>query len=252
MVAPVGLAIFKEAFKDFEDQYVLIGGTATQLAMENAGLIFSRTTKDLDIVVMVDALTPQFIEHFWRFVKAGNYQNKQKSSGTKQFYRFTNPVAAGYPVMLELFSRRPDFLREGDIEDLTAIPLSEEIASLSAILLNDDYYGLIQRGKNEGVIWVDAPILIPLKAKAWLDLSQRKLAGEKVDSDEVRKHLRDVLRLLLTLPASFKYSLPESISADIRQFIEQSKDDPVDVSMLGHSGGTTLMELLTQIEQVFL
>lgn len=252
MVAPVGLAFFKEAFKDFEDQYVLIGGTATQLAMENAGLIFSRTTKDLDIVVMVDALTPQFIEHFWRFVKAGNYQNKQKSSGTKQFYRFTNPVAAGYPVMLELFSRRPDFLREGDIEDLTAIPLSEEIASLSAILLDDDYYGLIQRGKNEGVIWVDAPILIPLKAKAWLDLSQRKLAGEKVDSDEVRKHLRDVLRLLLTLPTSFKYSLPESISADIRQFIEQSKDDPVDVSMLGHSGGTTLMELLTQIEQVFL
>ncbi len=252
MVAPVGLAIFKEAFKDFEDQYVLIGGTATQLAMENAGLIFSRTTKDLDIVVMVDALTPQFIEHFWRFVKAGNYQNKQKSSGTKQFYRFTNPVAADYPVMLELFSRRPDFLREGNIDGLTAIPLSEEIASLSAILLDDDYYGLIQRGRNEGVIWVDAPILIPLKAKAWLDLSQRKLAGEKVDSDEVRKHLRDVLRLLLTLPASFKYSLPESISADIRQFIEQSKDDPVDVSMLGHSGRTTLMELLTQIEQVFL
>lgn len=252
MAAPIGLAIFKEAFKDFEDQYVLIGGTATQLAMENVGLIFSRTTKDLDIVVMVDALTPEFIAHFWKFVKAGNYQNKQKSDSTKQFYRFTNPATAGYPLMLELFSRRPDFLHDADIEGLTAIPLSEEISSLSAILLDDDYYGLIQQGRSEGVIWVDASTLIPLKAKAWLDLSQRKLGGENIDSDEIKKHLRDVLRLLLTLPAELKYPLPASIATDLRHFLEQSKDDLVDVSMLGHSRATTLAQLLAQIEQVFL
>jgi len=37
MATQVGLKVFEEAFKGFEDQYVLIGGSATQLAMENAG-----------------------------------------------------------------------------------------------------------------------------------------------------------------------------------------------------------------------
>jgi formylmethanofuran dehydrogenase subunit E len=60
MVAQLGLKIFEDAFKGYEDQYVLIGGSATQLAMEESGQQFSRTTKDLDIVVIVDALTPEF------------------------------------------------------------------------------------------------------------------------------------------------------------------------------------------------
>lgn len=37
MATQVGLKVFEEAFKGFEDQYVLIGGSAAQLAMESAG-----------------------------------------------------------------------------------------------------------------------------------------------------------------------------------------------------------------------
>ncbi len=148
MATQVGLKVFEEAFKGFEDQYVLIGGSATQLAMENAGQQFTRTTKDLDIVVIVDALTPEFIEKFWEFVKAGEYEIQQKSDATRQFYRFKKPKTAGYPFMLELFSRKPDFLRERDIGDMRAIPLAEDVSSLSAILLDDDYYGLIKRDRK--------------------------------------------------------------------------------------------------------
>jgi len=43
-----GQAIFQEWFKDFENQYVLIGGTAASITMEEAGVPF-RGTKDLDI-----------------------------------------------------------------------------------------------------------------------------------------------------------------------------------------------------------
>jgi hypothetical protein len=39
----------------YGDQYVLIGGTAATLAMEEAGLEF-RATKDLDIVLYIEAL----------------------------------------------------------------------------------------------------------------------------------------------------------------------------------------------------
>ena len=42
-----GLDIFRTWFADHADQYILIGGTAATLAMEEAGLEF-RATKDLD------------------------------------------------------------------------------------------------------------------------------------------------------------------------------------------------------------
>jgi hypothetical protein len=43
-----GLDIFREHFKDFQDSYVLIGGVACYLAMEEAGVAF-RATKDLEL-----------------------------------------------------------------------------------------------------------------------------------------------------------------------------------------------------------
>ena len=75
-----GLDRFKDHFQGYEDNYVLIGGTASSLAMEEAGLRF-RATVDLDIVLCVEALEADFVRKFWEFVRAGNYQNRQKSTG---------------------------------------------------------------------------------------------------------------------------------------------------------------------------
>jgi hypothetical protein len=47
-----GLDVFQNHFARYADQYVLIGGTAATLAMEEAGLEF-RATKDLDIVLHI-------------------------------------------------------------------------------------------------------------------------------------------------------------------------------------------------------
>ena len=73
-----GLEIFQERFAAYVDQYVLIGGTAASLTMEEAGLEF-RATKDLDIVLHVEALTPAFGEAFWKFVEDGGYEIRQAS-----------------------------------------------------------------------------------------------------------------------------------------------------------------------------
>lgn len=54
-----GLGLFRQHFADCANQYVLIGGTAATLAMEGAGLDF-RATKDLDIVLHIEALTASF------------------------------------------------------------------------------------------------------------------------------------------------------------------------------------------------
>jgi hypothetical protein len=73
-----GLALFREYFAPFSEQYVLIGGTAATIAMEEAGLDF-RATKDLDIVLHIEALTPEFGEAFWAFLERGSYDIRQAS-----------------------------------------------------------------------------------------------------------------------------------------------------------------------------
>lgn len=47
-----GINSFRERFKDMDDQYTIIGGTACDLLMSEIGEDF-RATKDLDIVLTI-------------------------------------------------------------------------------------------------------------------------------------------------------------------------------------------------------
>lgn len=138
----IGLERFKEHFAAYTDQFVLIGGTACTLLMENAGLQF-RATKDLDIVLHVEALGAEFVRTFWQFIKSGGYQNRQKSTGKDIYYRFSSPSNVTFPTMLELFSRIPDVIKLDEKIYLTPIPINEAVTSLSAIVLDSDYYEFI-------------------------------------------------------------------------------------------------------------
>jgi len=50
-----GIDIFKDEFKDFTGSYILIGGAACDWLMHDSGLNF-RATRDLDIILVVEAL----------------------------------------------------------------------------------------------------------------------------------------------------------------------------------------------------
>ena len=104
-----GLELFREAFSSFLGSYVLIGGSAASIAMEEAGLDF-RATKDLDIVLLLENLDAAFVDALWDFIDAGGYEHRQGSGGHERFYRFRSPAAPAYPEMLELFARAPDAL----------------------------------------------------------------------------------------------------------------------------------------------
>lgn len=101
-----GLDLFREHFKSLMDRYVLIGGTACDLIMKEAGLRF-RATKDLDIVLCIESIDPEFARAFWAFVKAGGYQVQESDRGKPRFYRFLKPTRETYPAMLELFPAPP-------------------------------------------------------------------------------------------------------------------------------------------------
>lgn len=216
----VGFDKFAEHFSGYQDRYVLIGGAAAWLVLDEAG-ITPRATMDLDIVLCLEALDREFGAVFWGFIRAGGYEIREKSTGAKIYYRFQRPSQPGYPAMLELFSRKPDELMLEGEGQLTPIPVGEDISSLSAILLDEGYYDFLHQHKREieGVSVVTEVCLIPLKARAWLDLTRRKEAGENIDSKNIRKHKTDVLRLYQILSPGQRIELPEAIRGDLAAFL---------------------------------
>jgi hypothetical protein len=103
---------------------VLIGGGACELIMDEAGVDF-RATKDLDIVLIVEALDRAFADRFWAFVQEGGYEIRERSEGQKILYRFQKPQARDFPAMLELFSRSPKGLQLPEDATLTPLPIAE-------------------------------------------------------------------------------------------------------------------------------
>ncbi len=223
-----GLKLFQEYFADFRECYVLIGGSACDVVLSSSPVKF-RVTKDLDIVLYVEALHPDFIARFWKFVKAGGYSLCQKATGEKKFYRFQKPTTAGYPLMLELFSRHPDFQMADSSAHLIPIPAEEEVSSLSAILLDDVYYHFIhaQTIERDGLSVASPVALVVLKAKAWMELSTRKRGGGQVDSRDVAKHRKDIARLAVLI-GNDNPELPAQIKADMKLFWQEFQNEAID------------------------
>ena len=213
-----GIDKFKAEFSQFSDQYVLIGGTACSLILEERNSEF-RSTKDLDIVLVIEALREDFVEAFCSFIKKGDYEHIAKNQ-EQQYYRFSKPQDSSFPAMLELFSRKPDYLKTIETR-LASIHVSDDLISLSAILLDDDYYKLITDGsvKVDNISVLRIEYLLIFKMKAWLDLSERKNKGENVDSKDIRKHKNDVIRLAINIEGETKIALPEKIKEDASRFL---------------------------------
>ena len=232
-----GFTSFKEQFRGYKDQYVIIGGIACDLIMESEELPF-RATKDIDIVLIVESMTAEFGRRFWEYITEAGYEHLNKSSGKVQFYRFTSPKSKDYPYMIELFSRNPEFIVLSDDAILTPLPIDDEVSSLSAILLNEAYYELLKEGHTviDGMPVLKPTCLIPFKAKAWLDLNERKNAGEHVDSKNIRKHKNDVFRLAQLLTADTRQSITPEIAEDMKSFLTAMESEDVDLKSISVRG----------------
>ena len=124
-----GLDTFATFFAGDEGRYVLIGGVATQLVLAEAGLPV-RATRDLDIVLCVEALDAAFGEKLWAFIRAGGYEVRQKGAGGRRFYRFAKPADPTYPQMLEFFAREPGNVSLAAGAHLTPVPFQQQVESL--------------------------------------------------------------------------------------------------------------------------
>jgi len=229
-----GINKFIEYFKNYKEYYVLIGGTACDIIMQEEDIEF-RATKDLDIVLIVEMLDESFGNVFWEFVKKGGYQNRSRTSGKQQFYRFEKPTDKEYPSMIELFSRKPFSLENSKNSNVLPIHIDDNVKSLSAILLNDDYYQLLLEGKkeNDKVSYLSGEVLILFKIKAYLDLKKRKENDEKVDSKDIKKHKNDIFRILAMIAPDSEVKLDDSIKSDVLKFLEVIASDKPNLKDLG-------------------
>lgn len=118
-----------------------------------------------------------------------------------------------YPVTSEL-----NFFKGQHI-----IPVSDSdgAISLSAILLDDEYFAIIKNHavQNGGINIINELALIPFKAKAYLEIKER---GE--DSKNWKKHRADIINLAVTLlTEETKAPLSGKVRAHFLKFMEQLK-----------------------------
>jgi hypothetical protein len=191
-----GLQIFREHFRDYADRYVLIGGAACDIAMTGDGshLGPQRTWTSFST------------SRLWMPRLSGRSGNSCAPAATK--YRRSQRARSSSTASRSPLTRTillcwncshgsPMCRKFPKAVTSHHYRLKSGISSLSAILLDNNYYAFIRAGSIEvdGLPTVGAPRLIALKARAWLDLTERERRGEKIDSKTIKKHKNDVFWL---------------------------------------------------------
>lgn len=225
-----GFEKFQEAFKGFEDCYTIIGGTACDILMTDADLDF-RATKDIDMILILEDKYIDFAKVFWNFIKDGKYRCGWRNNPDTHFYRFTDPQP-GYPSRIELFSRNNESFKINS--GIIPVHISDEVSSLSAILLNDDFYNFMINGRAtiNGVSVLMAEYIIPFKMYAWLNLKSQKSAGEHVNDRDLRKHKNDVFRLLQIARIDNVIDVAGEVKTAILQFLKEIEPENITLEQI--------------------
>lgn len=256
----VGLDKFKEAFADFSDNYVIIGGTACDIVMAGT-VVRPRATHDIDMIVVVENMTPDFGSRFWSFIKEAGYRPERRKpiAGEPikyELYRFIEGKD-GYPEMIELLARHPDILGEPQGLVIEPISVSDDISSLSAIIMDDDFYHftIANSTVTDGIRHALPIALIALKAKAYLNLLAEKENGNHVNTRNIKKHRSDVMKNAVIVEI-YPVTAPQSIVDCIHGFVERLRTEAdtlvPSLAKALDTDETIVTQLFNQLEELFI
>ena len=255
----VGIDKLREYLGGFNANYVIIGGTACNLNLEDADLQ-GRATKDIDMIVVCEAISSEYVRQFWAFIKAGGYKPYQINTkgGTKRsYYRFIEATDVSFPAYIELFSRVPDGIQIPEDVHIIHLNMDEEyLYSFSAILMDDDYYNYaIDHSREiEGIQVLDKDALIVLKAKAYLNNKKRKDEGQQVHQEDIDKHKKDIYRLSFLFSGEERYNVSDDIKTALKDFITELYTDPVSTKAISKAMGVIevpMQDFVKKIETLF-
>ncbi len=214
MALPRGIEHFSRFFQSFINDYVIIGGGAASVTLEDANLEF-RVTKDIDVVLFTNgskALNAKISE----YISLGGYNINERTEEKPRYYRFSKPQNKEFPEIIEIFARVDSEieLRKGQY----IIPIQNDSeAQLSAILLDNEYFELIKsnaRKSLEGYSIIGPLANICLKARAYRELQDRHEEKKKID-----KHRNDVVRLIPALTSDESLKIAGKPKEDVLKII---------------------------------
>ena len=122
----------------------------------------------------------------------------------------------------------------------TPISLDDGVRSLSAIVLDEEYYKYAKdhRDFSAGVPCLSLDALVVFKSSAYLNLlSDKQQDPASVRTEDLNKHRNDVFRLVSVMPEDSKLKLPDLIKERLAKFIALFPSDSVEWDAIRSSVG---------------
>lgn len=235
-----GIQQFESAFGSFSDSFIIIGGSACRAVLSD-GPIQPRRTRDIDMVLVLENVRKDFIAAFWKFIKNGGYKfaSRKNAEGEVKyvFYSFVGG-AEGYPSQIEILSKPVGGIGQPADYHIEYIETDEDYSHLSAIILDPDYYEYLTTHFviREGIRYASPDSLICLKALAYMNLSAERAAGKQVNSDDLKKHRRDVMMAVAALDPTEVFEVSAHIKEVLDSFVQVIADPQISLSIAASLG----------------
>ena len=91
---------------------------------------------------------------------------------------------------------------------------------------------------------------MPLKARAWIDLTERHARGEAVSRDDIKKHRNDIIRLSQLISPEERIALPDAIRAAVAEFVARALQEGAEPKTVGVIG-MTLQDVRSLLRAVY-
>ena len=249
-----GIQQFERAFAPFSDSFIVIGGSACRAVLSD-GPIQPRRTRDIDMVLVLENVGKDFISAFWKFIKEGGYKfaSRKNAEGEVKyvFYSFVGG-SEGYPSQIEILSKPVGGIGQPADYHIEYIEIDEDYSHLSAIILNPDYYAYLTTHYvvREGIRYASPDSLICLKTLAYMNLSAERAAGKQVNSDDLKKHRRDVMMAVASLDPTEVFEVSAHIKEVLNAFAQAIAEPETSQSIAASLGvGVDYLGSLVEILQ---
>ena len=208
-------------------------------------------TSKLSLLVIIGILSAiSILGCYFDFFLEETFLEDAKNRILYGFQRLSNDLNTVTEELKEGIS----FVRtdENFLASVELINDSQDKKHYNAILLDEEYYAWIQEGRGSlhGISFVTPKHIIPLKARAWLDLRARKEAGESIGSKDIKKHRNDVFRLFPALSPEPVGQVSAAIKEDLQNFLAAMDGEEIDLKAFG-LGRWTRAEILENLATIY-
>jgi len=248
MTDMAGLSHFEAHFRELKDQYVIVGGFATLMLLDRELPNHGKATHDIDLVLLTST-SVEMAAKIKTYIKEGGYIIQKGKQDRYQYYRFVEPKVDGYAKEIELFASEEYGIELDEGQRIIPIDPEEGLYSLSAIMLDREYFDMIKNNIEEidGIPYSNTLATILLKMSAVYDLYHR-------GDDKWKKHRRDILKLTLLLTGEERLVLKGRMIQDVEFFKELVKKltPKVIKQIVGNNVVVDKDIVINTIEEVFI